>query len=140
MLDLRRRQFISLLGGASAAWPLVARAQQPQQMRRIGVLMGWNETDGEAQSNLAAFVQALQQLGWTDGRNMRIDYRWSNGDVNRMQISSKELPGSAPDAILAHTTPVTAALQRETRTADRICSCLRPGGRGFRRQPAPPRR
>ena len=98
------------------AWPLAARAQQPQQMRRIGVLMGWNETDREAQSNLAAFVQALQQLGWTDGRNMRIDYRWSNGDVNRMQISSKELVGSAPDAILAHTTPVTAALQRETRT------------------------
>ena len=115
MFDLRRREFITLLGGA-VAWPLAARAQQPQLMRRIGVLMGWNETDREAQSNLAAFVQALQQLGWTDGRNMRIDYRWSNGDVNRMQISSKELVGSAPDAILAHTTPVTAALQRETRT------------------------
>jgi putative tryptophan/tyrosine transport system substrate-binding protein len=137
---VKRREFITLLGGA-AAWPLAARAQQPQQMRRIGVLMGWNETDREAQSNLAAFVQALQQLGWTDGRNMRIDYRWSNGDVNRMQISSKELVGSAPNAILAHTTPVTAALQRENADGpDRICSCLRPGGRGFRRQPAPPRR
>jgi hypothetical protein len=72
---IRRREFITLLGGAAAAWPLAALAQQPQQMRRIGVLMGWNETDREAQSNLAAFVQALQQLGWTDGRNMRIDYR-----------------------------------------------------------------
>ena len=110
-----RRQFIAALGSA-VAWPLAARSQQPQQMRRIAVSMGWNESDREAQSNLAAFVQELQQLGWTDGRNMRIDYRWSNGDVNRMQISSKELVGSAPDAILAHTTPVTAALQRETRT------------------------
>src|SRR5262249_60240430 len=81
----RRREFISLLGGA-AAWPVTARAQQGERMRRIGVLMGRNETDREAQSNLAAFVQALQELGWTDGRNMRIDYRWSNGDVNRMQI------------------------------------------------------
>src|SRR5262250_2886616 len=112
---LKRREVLTLLGGA-AACPLAARAQQPERMRRIGVLMGWNEKDREAQSNLAAFVQELGQLGWTDGRNIRIDYRWSNGDVNRMQIFSKELVGSAPDAILAHTTPVTAALQRETRT------------------------
>jgi putative ABC transport system substrate-binding protein len=83
MLDVRRREFISFLGGAAAAWPLTARAQQPGSVRRIGVLMGWNESDREAQSNLAAFVQELQQLGWTDGRNMRIDYRWANGDVNR---------------------------------------------------------
>src|SRR6478672_11011956 len=132
MLDLRRRQFISLLGGAAAAWPLVARAQQPQRMRRIGVLMGWNETDPEAQSNLAAFVRELQQLGWTDGRNVRIDYRWSNGDVNRMQIFSKELVGSAPDAILAHTTPVTAALQRETRTVPIVFVLVSdPVGEGF---------
>ena len=114
--QLKRRQFIALLGGAAATWPLAALAQQPERMRRIGVLMGWNERDREAQSNLAAFVQELGQLGWTDGRNMRIDYRWSNGDVNRMQIFAKELVGSAPDAILAHTTPVTAALQRETQT------------------------
>ena len=129
---MQRREFIMLLGGAAAAWPLAARAQQPQQIRRIGVLMGWNETDREAQSNLAAFVQALQQLGWTDGRNMRIDYRWSNGDVNRMQISSKELVGSAPDAILAHTTPVTAALQRETRTVPIVFVLVSdPVGEGF---------
>jgi len=114
--QLKRRQFIALLGGAAATWPLAALAQQPERMRRIGVLMGWNERDREAQSNLAAFVQELGQLGWTYGRNMRIDYRWSNGDVNRMQIFAKELVGSAPDAILAHTTPVTAALQRETQT------------------------
>jgi putative ABC transport system substrate-binding protein len=114
--QLKRREFITLLGGAAAAWPLAARAQQPERMRRIGVLMGWNERDREAQSNLAAFVQELGQLGWTDGRNMRIDYRWCNGDVNRMQVFAKELADLAPDAILAHTTPVTAALQQETRT------------------------
>jgi putative ABC transport system substrate-binding protein len=129
---IARREFITLLGGAAAAWPLAVRAQQPQLMRRIGVLMGWNETDREAQSNVAAFVQALQQLGWTDGRNMRIDYRWSNGDVNRMQIFSKELVGSAPDAILAHTTPVTAALQRETRTVPIVFVLVSdPVGEGF---------
>ena len=129
---LKRRQFVTLLGGAAAAWPLAAWAQQPQRMRRIGVLMGWNETDREAQSNLAAFVRELQQLGWTDGRNVRIDYRWSNGDVNRMQIFSKELVGSAPDAILAHTTPVTAALQRETRTVPIVFVLVSdPVGEGF---------
>ena len=138
---MKRRHFITLLGGTAVAWPLAARAQQGERMRRIGVLMGWNETDREAQSNLATFVQALQQLGWTDGRNMRIDYRWSNGDVNRMQIFSKELVGSAPDAILAHTTPVTAALQRETRTVPIVFVVVSdPSGRKFRRRPAPPRR
>ena len=89
--QLKRREFITLLSSAAAAWPLTAWAQQPQQMRRIGVLMGWQERDPEAQSNLAAFVQELQQLGWMDGRNMRIDYRWSDGNVNRMQIFAKEL-------------------------------------------------
>ena len=129
---MRRRDFITLLGGAAAAWPLAARAQQSQQMRRIGVLMGWNERDREAQSNLAAFVQELQQLGWTDGRNMRIDYRWSNGDVDRMQIFAKELADSAPDAILAHTTPVTAALQQVTRTIPIVFVIVSdPVGEGF---------
>ena len=138
---MKRREFITLFGGAAVAWPLATRAQEPQLMRRIGVLMGWNETDREAQSNLAAFVQELQQLGWADGRNMRIDYRWSNGDVNRMQIFAKELVGSAPDAILAHTTPVTAALQRETRTVPIVFVVVSdPSGRKFRRRPAPPRR
>jgi ABC-type uncharacterized transport system substrate-binding protein len=127
-----RRELITLLGGAAAAWPLAARAQQPERMRRIGVLMGWNERDREAQSNLAAFVQELGQLGWTDGRNMRIDYRWCNGDVNRMQIFAKELADLAPDAILAHTTPVTAALQQETRTIPIVFVTVSdPVGEGF---------
>jgi len=128
---MRRREFIAGLGSA-AAWPLAARAQQPERMRRIGVLMGWNEMDREAQSNLAAFVQELQQLGWTDGRNMRIDYRWSNGDVDRMQVFAKELADSAPDAILAHTTPVTAALQQATRTIPIVFVIVSdPVGEGF---------
>jgi len=129
---IRRRDFIALLGGGAVAWPLAARAQQPERMRRIGVLMGWNERDREAQSNLAAFVQELQQLGWTDGRNMRIDYRWSNGDVDRMQVFAKELADSAPDAILAHTTPVTAALQQVTRTIPIVFVIVSdPVGEGF---------
>jgi len=127
-----RREFITLLSGGAVAWPLAARAQQPERMRRIGVLMGWNERDREAQSNLAAFVQELQQLGWTDGRNMRIDYRWSNGDVDRMQVFAKELADSAPDAILAHTTPVTAALQQVTRTIPIVFVIVSdPVGEGF---------
>jgi putative ABC transport system substrate-binding protein len=74
------------------ASPFTAGAQQGERVRRIGVLMGWNESDPEAQSDLAGFVQELHQLGWIDGRNMRIDYRWSDGDVNRMQIFAKEFP------------------------------------------------
>jgi ABC-type uncharacterized transport system substrate-binding protein len=127
---MRRREFIALVGGATVALSFTAGAQQTERVRRIG--MGWNEKDREAQSNLAAFVQELGQLGWTDGRNMRIDYRWSNGDVNRMQTFAKELVGSAPDAILAHTTPVTAALQRETRTVPIVFVVVSdPVGEGF---------
>jgi putative ABC transport system substrate-binding protein len=74
---VKRREFITLLGAAAGAWPLVARAQQAERMRRIGVLMGWPETDSEARSEFAAFVQELQKLGWADGRNLRIDSRWA---------------------------------------------------------------
>ena len=80
---MRRREFITLLGGAAAAWPLAARAQQPERMRRIGVLMNLAADDPEAQARLAAFQQGLQQLGWTDGRNVRIDSRWAAGDAER---------------------------------------------------------
>jgi len=75
MLDLRRRQFVALLGGAAAAWPLAARAQQPAQMRRVGMLIGYAENDPETQARLAAFRQAFEQLGWKEGRSVRIDYR-----------------------------------------------------------------
>jgi len=136
---MRRRELLTLLGGA-AAWPLVARAQQ-NGVRRIGVLMGWAESDPEAKADLAAFVQGLAQLGWAEGNNLRIDYRWANGDVDRMRMFAKELVDLRPDVILANTTPATAALQRETRTlpivfvivsdpvgAGLVASLARPGG------------
>ena len=80
---MRRREFITLLSGAAAAWPLAARAQQGERMRRIGVLMNLAADDPEGQARLTAFLQRLQQLGWTDGRNLRIDYRWGTGDADR---------------------------------------------------------
>jgi putative ABC transport system substrate-binding protein len=112
---MRRREFIILLGGA-AAWPLAARAQQGERMRRIGVLMGSDENDPVGKAMLSAFTQALAGLGWTDGRNVRIDLRWGGGDINRIGALAQELVGLKPDIILASTTPVVIALQRETRT------------------------
>jgi putative ABC transport system substrate-binding protein len=112
---MRRREFITLLGGGAAAWPLVARAQQPERTRRIGMLIPFPERDTEAQSQVTAFRERLLQLGWTDGRNVRIDYRWSTGDLGRIATAAKELVALQPDVILARTTPVTRALLRETR-------------------------
>jgi putative tryptophan/tyrosine transport system substrate-binding protein len=113
---VRRRQFIVGLGGAAAAWPLVARAQQGERVRRIGVLMSFDENDPEAKARISAFTQALADLGWTDGRNVRMDFRWGGGDTNRIRALAQELVGLQPDIILTHSTPPTIALQRETRT------------------------
>src|SRR5262249_39288674 len=96
-----RREFITLLGGAVAAWPLAADAQQPQKMRRIGVLINTAADDPEGQSRVAAFLQGLQELGWTDGRNVRIDTRWVAGDAARGRSYAAELVALAPDVILA---------------------------------------
>jgi putative ABC transport system substrate-binding protein len=127
---MKRRKFITLLGGA-AAWPLAARAQQAG-IRRIGVLMGWAENDPEAKSDLAAFVQGLEQLGWAGGRNLRIDYRWAGGNADLMRTFAKELVELQPDVILANTTPVTAALQRETHTIPIVFVIVSdPVGAGF---------
>src|SRR5262249_10496999 len=112
---MRRREFITFLGGA-VTWPLVARAQQPDRMRRIGVLMSVEESDPEGRTQLSQFTQGLAESGWTDGRNLRIDVRWGGGDVNRTRTFAKELVALQPDVILAQGTPGTAALQRETRT------------------------
>jgi putative tryptophan/tyrosine transport system substrate-binding protein len=112
---MRRREFVTLLGGTTAR-QLAARAQQPERMRRIGVLIPLAESDAEAQSELSAFRERLQQLGWTNGRNARIDTRWAAGDVGRIRTYAKELVALQPDVILARTTPVTAALLQETRT------------------------
>jgi putative ABC transport system substrate-binding protein len=113
---MRRRQFIVSLGSAAVAWPLAARAQQGGRMRRIGVLMAYDENDPLANGGLSAFTQALGGLGWTDGRNVRIDLRWAGGDINRIRALAPELVGLQPDIILASGTPETVALQRETRT------------------------
>jgi len=112
---MRRRKFITLLGGA-AAWPLTARAQQTDNVRRIGVLMGWEEDDPDAKVWLSGFVQGLAELGWTDGRNARIDVRWASDNAARMRIFAKELVDLKPDVILSTNTPETAVFQRETRT------------------------
>ena len=111
---MRRREFITLMGGAAATWPLAARAQQPEPMRRIGVLM--NVVADLGRDRVAAFQQALQQLGWTDGRNMRIDIRWGENDVDLDRKYAVELVALAPDVILAAGTPSVAALQRVTHT------------------------
>jgi putative tryptophan/tyrosine transport system substrate-binding protein len=122
---------ITLLGGA-AMWPLAARAQQPGPMRRIGVLCGTGQDDPQTVAGLAAFTKAMQELGWTDGRNIRIDYRWAAADVGRTQAYAKELVGLQPDLIVGQSTPVVAALQRETRTIPIVFVVVSdPVGSGF---------
>jgi putative ABC transport system substrate-binding protein len=111
---MKRREFIRLLGSTAAAWPLLARAQQPERMRRIGVLMGWAESDPPTQSLVATFRDALAKLGWTEGKNLRIELRWGNGNAARIEAFAKELVDLRPDAILGQTTPVIRALARET--------------------------
>jgi putative tryptophan/tyrosine transport system substrate-binding protein len=112
---MRRREFI-VGAGATLAWPVAALSQQPERERRIGVLIPLAESDTQAQAEVIAFRDRLRQLGWTEGRNVRIDRRWASGDVGRIQTYAKELVALQPDVILARTTPVTAALLRETRT------------------------
>src|SRR5262245_33760800 len=137
---MRRRAFITLLGGA-AAWPLAARAQQPERMRRIGVFMPLAADDKQAQARLAAFLQGLQALGWTDGRNVRIDYRWAAGDAERTRRYAVELAALASDVILAGGAAVVPSLLQATRTlpsvftqppdpvgAGFVNSLARPGG------------
>ncbi|MGA7533540.1 MAG: ABC transporter substrate-binding protein, partial [Pseudolabrys sp.] len=113
---MRRREFITLLGGTAAAWPIATRAQQPDQMRRIGVLMGYAESDLEAQAWLTTFVQRFKELGWIVGRNVSIVYRFGAGDADRIRASAEELVGLAPAVILAQSSPVVAGLQQATRT------------------------
>ena len=112
---MRRREFIAGLGSA-AAWPLVVRARQGDRVRRIGILMPGDENDPVQKTYFSAFTQALAGLGWTDGRNVRIDLRWGAGDANRIRARAQELVGLQPDTIVTNSTPATLALQRETRT------------------------
>jgi putative ABC transport system substrate-binding protein len=112
---MKRREFITLIGGA-AAWPLAARAQQGDRVRRIGYLTLGDENDPLTKTVVSAFTQSLAGLGWTDGRNVRIDFRWGSNDINRLPALAQELVGLQPDIILTNSTPATAALQRATRT------------------------
>ena len=146
MPDLRRRHFIRLLGGA-AAWPVVARAalaseasgqrgdskvQQGERMRRVGVLLGWAPGAPQAGPFLAAFAKGLQELGWAEGRNIQIDYRWAGADAERIQKLARELVNQKPDLIVAHSTPVTAALERETKNIPIVFVTVSdPVGSGF---------
>jgi putative tryptophan/tyrosine transport system substrate-binding protein len=114
MFDIKRREFIALLGGA-AAWPVAARAQKPERVRRVGVLLGWTPDTPQAGPFLAAFARALRELGWAEGHNIQVDYRWAGSDNERIQTFAKELVKLQPDLIIAHSTPVAAALQRETK-------------------------
>ena len=135
---LRRREFIAGLGGAAAAWPLAARAQQG--MRRIGVLVPGDEDDPVRRTLVSAFTQALADLGWADGRNVRIDLRWAPDDTNRIRALAQVLVGLQPDIILASTTPATVALQRETDDPDRLCDRGRSRRQWPRRRAQPPGR
>src|SRR5438128_4451317 len=119
MLLLRhtnRRAFITLLGGAAVAWPLAARAQQPQRMRRIGMLMNLAADDPELPLRLAPFLQGLQEWGWAVGRNVQIDYRWGAGDADRIRRYAAELVALAPDVILANGGSIVGPLQQASRT------------------------
>ena len=129
---MRRREFITLLGGAAAAWPMAARAQQGERMRRIGVLMAYAEGDREGASFVATFREGLQQLGWAEGRNIRIDFRWAALDAELMQRFAKELVALQPDIILSNTTPTTTALLQQTRTIPIVFVLVAdPVGSGF---------
>jgi len=130
---MKRRAFITLLGGAATAWPLAAGAEQPDQVRRIGVLMGYAESDSDARAWYAAFREALQKLGWTEGRNIQIDTRWATpDDAESMRRLAKELVAPQPNVILSSTTPTTTALLQQTRTIPIVFAIVAdPIGSGF---------
>ena len=136
---MKRREFIGFLGGAAAGWPLAGYAQQPVQMRRIGALMSINADNAEAQPRLAAFQKSLQQLGWTDDRNVRIDVRWGAGDKDRIRDLAAEIVSLAPDAILAAGSVPLEQLLRVTRTLPIVfVHVVDPVGAGFVRTLARP--
>src|SRR3954471_20356851 len=102
---MKRREFISFLGGAAAAWPLAARAQEPGRLRRVGVLFAFFDSDPESQVRIAAFQQELESLGWREGHNIQIEYRWASGDAERFRTFAAELVAARPDVLVAHASP-----------------------------------
>jgi putative tryptophan/tyrosine transport system substrate-binding protein len=132
MVHVRRRQLITLLlGGAAAAWPLTARAQQSNRSRMVGVLLAMAPDDPEAQLRIKAFEAGLRELGWTEGRNLRLEYRWAVGDAVLLRKQATELVGLAPDLILATSTPVLAALRQEKTLPIVFVQVTDPIGGGF---------
>jgi ABC-type uncharacterized transport system substrate-binding protein len=130
--QLKRREFITLLGGAAAARPLTARAQQGERVRRIGVLMGQAADDPEGQARIAAFHQGLQEWGWTIGRNVRIDIRWETGDADRIRRYAAELVALAPEVILASASAAMTAVQQTSRTVPIVfVNIVDPAGAGY---------
>jgi putative tryptophan/tyrosine transport system substrate-binding protein len=137
MFDMRRREFITLLGGAAAAWPLAARAQQAQ--RRIGVLMQYAEDDPEGQVRAKALEESLQKLGWTMGGNLHIDYRWAGGDSGRFGIHAADIMRLRKEAVIAVSTPAVRALQRESQSIPIVFTQVSdPVGQGIVRNMARP--
>src|SRR5436190_12344626 len=129
---MRRRELVALLGGSAVAWPHAAYAQQRGRLRRIGVLSGFAEIDPEAQAWDIAFRKRLDELGWADGRNIQVDYRWGAGNLDRLQMFAKELVQLTPEVLIAVSTSATAALQRETRTIPIVFAVVSdPIGSGF---------
>jgi putative tryptophan/tyrosine transport system substrate-binding protein len=127
-----RRDFITLIGGTVVAWPLAARAQQPAQVRRIGVLLPFAEDHPVGQARVAAFVQGLRQLGWTDGHNVRIDYRWSAGDSDNIRKFASELIALGPDVVMAFTSAAVTALRQATSTVPIVFAVVAdPVGAGY---------
>jgi putative ABC transport system substrate-binding protein len=129
---VKRREFITLFGGAAATWPLSARAQQPDNMRRVGVLMGYAETDAAAHALVAAFRHELHKLGWDEGRNIRIDVRFAGTDIGRVRALLMELKSPTPDVLVSNTNLVTAVVQAEVRTLPIVFTSVGdPVGSGF---------
>jgi putative ABC transport system substrate-binding protein len=129
---MRRRDFIKVIVGSAAAWPVTTRAQQPERMRRIGVLMGYPEGDKQAQAGVSALRKELENLGWIEARNIQSDYRWAGPDPDRARTFAKELIGMSPDVIVSSTNQVTAIVQHETRTIPIVFAFVGdPVGSGF---------
>ncbi len=129
---MRRREFITLIGRAVAAWPLTARAQLSERTRRIGALIGTPESDPESQARVAALREGFVQRGWSEGRNLRVDYRWAGTDPSRIRSFAAELVATAPEVIFAHSTPVTSGLLQATRSIPIVfASVSDPVGDGF---------
>jgi putative ABC transport system substrate-binding protein len=129
---MRRREFLTLFGGAAAAWPVTTRAQQPARMRRIGVLTPFTADDAEGHARLTAFAQGLQQLGWTVGQNIRIDYRWGDGKPDTMRKFADELVSLAPDVLLANSSAAVSPLVQATRTVPIVFAAVAdPVGAGY---------